>query len=103
VKRLNVQVQPARYTGPDLSEAVATLSQREIGARITEGKDGGSYVNVDFEVADLSALWESIRKDLRAVPALAAATIVVCEGDQGWDDYLLLHHFDPAEPLDSLL
>ena len=36
------------------------------------------------------------------VPGLAAAAIIVCEGEHGWDDYLLLHHFDPAEPLDTM-
>jgi hypothetical protein len=33
---------------------------------------------------------------------LAQAAIVVCEGELGWDDYLLLHHFNSDEELDEL-
>jgi hypothetical protein len=28
---------------------------------------------------------------------MSKATIVVCEGDDGWEDYLLLHHLDPED------
>jgi hypothetical protein len=57
---------------------------------------------VDFEAEDAVELWMAVRAELRAVPGLAAAAIVCCQGAQGWDDYLLLHHFDPTEPLDRL-
>jgi hypothetical protein len=32
--------------------------------------------------------------------ALRNAAIIMCEGTRGWDDYRLLHHYDPAQPLD---
>jgi hypothetical protein len=43
-----------------------------------------------------------IRELLQADPALANIAIVVCQGERGWDDYLLLHHFDSSVPLDQL-
>lgn len=102
VKRLHIQLQPARSPGLDLPEAVARLSCLATGVLVTEGEDNGRYVNVDFKVADPSGLWALIRQELHSVAGLAGAAIIVCEGERGWDDYLLLHHFNPAEPLDRL-
>jgi hypothetical protein len=28
------------------------------------------------------------------------SSMAMCEGAHGWGDYLLLHHFDPAVPID---
>ena len=39
---------------------------------------------------------------LNSYPELAAAAIVVCRGEHGWDEYLLLRHFDPCQALDAL-
>ena len=33
---------------------------------------------------------------------LRSAAMVVCEGEHGWDDYLLLHHWDRRFRLDSV-
>ena len=35
-------------------------------------------------------------------PRLARAAIATCEGKHGWDDYLLLHHYDRTLVLDTL-
>ncbi len=100
MREIHVQLQP------DLVEAdvVARLERigREAGAavRTTAGFDQGHYVNVDFVPLDAAALWMAIRDELASAPSLARAAIVCCEGEHGWDDYLLLHHYDPAEPLD---
>lgn len=103
MKRLNIQIQPARSPGLDVAATVARLKRLAVGARVTEGEDEGPYVNVNFKVADLTGLWASVQEELRAMTELSVAAIVVCEGDNGWDDYRLLHHFDPAEPLDQLV
>ena len=39
---------------------------------------------------------------LNSYPELAAAAIVVCRGEHGWGEYLLLRHFDPCQALDAL-
>jgi hypothetical protein len=102
MKRLNIQLQPARSPELNLAEAVAKLSSLAPGVRTTEGQDQGLYVNVDFKTADLSGLWKSVQRALEAVPGLKRAAIIVCEGERGWDDYLLLHHLDPQEQVDAL-
>jgi len=102
MKRLSIQLQPARSPELNLAEAVAKLSSLAPDVRATEHQEKGPYVNVDFKTADLSGLWQSVREVLEALPGLNRAAIVVCEGDRGWDDYLLLHHFDPEEKVDAL-
>jgi hypothetical protein len=103
MKRLHIQIQPARSPKLDVPEAIVRLSRLADGVRTTEGHDEGRYVNLDFKVSDLTGLWAAVREQLRAIPEVAVAAIVVCEGEHGWDDYLLLHHFDPSEPLDQLI
>ena len=67
-----------------------------------ERRRRGSYIDVAFRADDPAKLWASVRQELFASVGLAESAIVVCEGQQGWDDYLLLHHYDSAVPLDDL-
>jgi hypothetical protein len=102
MKRLNVQIQPALSPAMDEAGAVTRLRSLAVGARITEGDDEGCYVNIGYSATDLANLWRAVHRELESVAGLAAATIIVCEGEHGWADYLLLHHYDPSEPLDTL-
>lgn len=62
------------------------------------------YRDLAFRTSDRATLWRVLQPALYDDPvhgaALADATIVICQGDEGWDDYLLLHHFDREQPLD---
>jgi hypothetical protein len=101
MKRLHIQIQSARSPGLDVDMAVARL-QILSAAVVSRGVDDGPYINVDYRPADVRALWAAVREQVRADPALASSAIVCCEGERGWDDYLLLHHYDPAERLDDV-
>src|SRR5690242_19833636 len=72
------------------SPALAGLSQSH---RITRGNDQGPYINVSFTASDLKPLWQAVRQELVRL-GLQAGSIVTCTGKDGWNDYLLLHHFD---------
>jgi hypothetical protein len=106
MKALHIHLQPERSPELDVTAAITLL--RLVGelagtrAQVTEGVDGERYINLDFAPEDTAGLWASVREELRNVPGLADAAIVCCEGEHGWDDYLLLHHFDKTEPLDEL-
>jgi hypothetical protein len=102
MKRLSIQLQPARSPELNLAEAVAELRSLADGVRVTAGEEDGPYVKLDFKTANLSKLWESVREVVHSVPGLTGAAIIVCEGDHGWDDYRLLHHFNPQEVVDEL-
>lgn len=101
MKRLHIQIQPARSPGLD-AEAVVARFQPLAESKVIRGEEAGPYINVDLRAADLQALWSAVREQIRTDEALAASVIVCCEGEQGWEDYLLLHHFDPTQPLDNL-
>ena len=54
------------------------------------GHDRVHYFNFTFGTVDLAAR------------SMAAASMAKCEGPHGWDDYLLLHHFDPMVKRNAL-
>jgi hypothetical protein len=111
MRTLCLQFQPK--LAPLLSQAaVSTLMLRIALAnprvRYFSLRLGGKrdpYINYLFTAPSLGALWQSLRKralqSSRLGPALRRSTIVTMQGPHGWDDYLLLHHFDPMQPLDT--
>ncbi len=70
------------------------------------GDDDGRYVNLFLTTSDRAETWNRIRSQMIETELsggeLRNAMIVTMTGEEGWDDYLLLHHFDSAEPLDTL-
>lgn len=110
MRRLNVQIQPERIRHGTADDLIRSLRAAADGVVLEfrgqdTGDDAGPYINLSFVGADHVAAWARLRAlyDATAIGRdLARSTIIVCEGEHGWDDYLLLHHFDPAEKLDSL-
>ena len=108
--RLNVQIQPTRANNRTADELIAYLRAAADGVAlqlqgVEHGDEEGPYINLSFAAADRAAGWSRLRgrfDDSEIGQAVASATIVVCEGERGWDDYLLLHHFDPDEKLDQI-
>ena len=107
MKCLHIQLQPELCAGnaehhvKELT-ALATASAPDAVVNVDRGDDGGPFINVNIDTDDIAALWAFMSSTLTSNPSLASATIVCCEGDNGWDDYLLLHHFDGNETLDAL-
>jgi hypothetical protein len=106
-KRLCIHIDPERSSVLDVSATTTRLLQ--IGAqhgarcRIEEGNDQGPYFNVHILTNELVALWTDLQLELQTINGFAQSSVIVCEGEHGWDDYLLLHSPDPTEPLDTLL
>jgi len=112
MKTLIVQMQPDLVSG--LDAAALTRELEQFGAsspngshQATErGNDDGQYINIVFSTDDLTTLWREVKAAfLEGHPSregFARLSIITCEGSAGWDDYLLLHHFDESETLDLL-
>ena len=107
MKSLHIQLQPSLAPGLDAVSEADRL-RNLIGSSglagsisVTEGEDNGPYINIDFDTVDVVAMWSLLRPEWQTNCSLAACTIVCCEGDAGWDDYRLLHHFDSSQPLDE--
>ena len=108
---LSIQLQPELYTG-DASHhidehvaAVKTIANTHDANSVVEvqhGDDNGAYTNININTDDPASLWNAISETITNDKSWASATIVCCEGDDGWDDYYLLHHFDETQQTDTL-
>ena len=106
-KTLHIQLQPERCEDDVEAHvrdiiAIAMDFVSDASVVVQRGDDDGPYININIDTADVALLWSSMSFAITSDPSLASATIVCCEGDNGWDDYLLLHHFDKTENIDTL-
>ena len=88
-----------------LSPPIETCARKHVATQsieITSGFDDGRYTNIDIKTVDVRALWNELKELIVDDVVVSNCAIVCCEGDNGWDDYLLLHHFDETETLDAL-
>ena len=110
MKTLVVQVVPGPSPDADVEAIVLSLERLARNpslaqhVEVTRGVDEGNFVNVTFKTSDPGELWRAIQAalDLREASPAANMITAVCEGDHGWDDYLLLHHRDPEQQVDRL-
>ena len=74
--------------------------------RIEEGEDNGRYTNIDFWTSNRLQLWRAIQSAIYQHPLLGEelmiSSMAMCTGADTWNDYLLLHHYDPTISLDTL-
>ena len=104
---LSIQIQPERLGGIQTDHIVVQLraaaeAHANVSAvEVARGDNEGPFVNVNITSDDLPALWLVVKQQVEAAQ-IASGCIVVCQGARCWDDYLLLHHFDPEKKLDSI-
>ena len=70
MRRLTIQIQPARSPGARFDGGNRLLGPVATKARVSRGDDGGKYVNINYETGDLAGLWGLVREELCAVPGL---------------------------------
>jgi hypothetical protein len=114
LRSLNVQFQPKRAPSIKVAAVVALIARiaaKNASVRAfayQKGNDRGPYINFQFDVhaMNLFHAWLSVRTGAlghRALEkSLRRSCIVTCEGTRGWENYLLLHHFDSGAKLDAL-
>ena len=111
MKTLSIQIQPDLQPDIDFDVKVSDLHDRIRDDPLVEkfsvdsGLKNGRFINVNIETSDVASLWKMVRSTLGLGTAdkspFSEAAIVVCEGEDGWNDYRLLHHFDGAEQVDT--
>jgi len=106
VKCLSIQLQPkidTSFTEKDLIDLVRSIGRFP---EIDAGDDNKGYINLNFFTEDLIILWDELKQGFRKNKELDGwinkVAIIVCESDNGRDDYLLLSHYDTSETLDKL-
>jgi len=111
MKQICVQVQPGLDPRLSLDAVRAAFDAISASPLVlwqerSEGKDQGPWLNFLIGTNDLACCWALLQRTLYQESTLGGpltkCSIAVCEGMHGWDDYLLLHHLDPSEPLDTL-
>ncbi len=102
MKYITIQLQPDLEPTARKDQALSILTSEGFCPEIDEGEDQGRFVNFNISVEDLKVAWLKIKSTLLKETRFLRSTIVTCEGSNGWDDYLLLHHFDGSEALDKL-
>ena len=111
MRSLSIQIQPERSPGINIVrltkafESIASDKALVENQDFNSGEDGGAYFNYTFGTRNARLLWDSIRNFIYLSPEfgqhMKVASMAVCSEETGWDNYLLLFHYDPALPLDS--
>lgn len=107
MKCVSVQIHPANDGSYEVDDLLALV--RSIGRYPEVDSDEGDShsVNLNFFTEDLQRFWrefqEGVLNDAALGPWVRKTAIIVCEGDQGWDDYLLLWHYDQTHTADRLM
>ena len=68
------------------------------------GDDNGVYFNYTFRTQRARDLWHVVRTKINNREFgvhMGRASIAVISSEAGWDEYLLLHHFDPQVKTDA--
>jgi len=110
MRALSIQVHPGRSADLDvdrISDVFAEIAATDLVKhhQFDRGHDKGPYLNFTFGTESAAALWGVIRARLyddgALGPAMKAASMAMCSSETGWDDYVLLHHYDATVPIGS--
>ena len=102
MKYISIQIQPELNANVNSKEVIKYLSDKGYTPEITEGNDSGKYINLNIKTNNIRDTWVTIKTYLKENNAFSCSSIITCEGSQGWDNYLLLHHFDSNEILNEI-
>lgn len=111
MRTISIQVQPDLSPNLELEKIDQLFKKIKTNnlvekAHFDEGEDQGRYLNFNFDSNNARELWEEIQNVLYKKHSiskdLTRCSMVICSGESGWDDYLLLYHFDPNVALDNL-
>jgi len=71
----------------------------------SEMEGNASFTTIDVHAHDAYSFWDSLKSQITVndTSKLCRITIAVCEGGDGWNDYLLLHHCDISKKCDNLV
>lgn len=102
---ISIQIQPKfarEFDREEFLRRVRPVRSPEVDAIEEKGK---LFLSFNFFTEFPANLWKDLQQVLFAdeeyVPQLAPFCTVVCENEDDEEECLLLHHFDPSEPLDS--
>ena len=111
MRTISVQFQPRRSDGVKPDKVCEFMLHIALDAdvrtfSVERSRTRDSYLNFLFLSRSAARTWRAIQRIALRHRILGArisrSTIVTCQGTRGWDNYRLLHHFDPNQKLDKL-
>lgn len=107
-KRMNIHLEESRLGCEKLPKLLGTLamicslhSATEM-VWLTAGDEDGHYFNLDIESGDVKSIWPQLQVAITSSLPLEFCLTVTCQGNDGWNDYLLLYDSDENQVLDTL-
>lgn len=109
MRSLSIQIQPDRIPKLDTEKArqlFEALKSNSLVERLAfnEGNDKGRYLNFTYSTNDAKSLWLVIKREIYEHKIfgkqLLNCSIVAYSREEGWNNYLLLHHYDSSVPLE---
>ena len=97
MKWISIQLQPYLNLDVRITEVLEVLNNKGYITEIQEGDDNGHYININFKSENPVSTWLDCKESLFKCIGFKESSIVTCEGERSWDDYLLLHYFDPKK------
>lgn len=103
-----LQVYPARFefmTERDVRDIVDRLKQHwPEHITVTTKDDDGRCVIIAFESNQPDETWGRLKRSFVGAKLPGSefrkASVITVMGDEGWNDFLLLHHYDETKSLD---
>lgn len=87
-------------------ERIARSTPSVRGMEVSDGDDDGPFINIALASDNLAQSWRQLGPALLESPefgaTLKAASLWMCTGEDGWNDYRLLYHYDPTIEVDEL-
>jgi hypothetical protein len=106
IKCLAIQIDQSRDPSHSADELLALLKDSGRYPEVDRDPEMPELVQMNLFSESLAGLWTEIKGQVftgtHLSNWLAEVAIVVCEGEEGWDDEKLLWHFDHGETLDEL-
>jgi len=106
LKCLSIQLQPSLDSSHNEEEVIVNVRALGCFPEVDVIEEDERYVNLNFFSEEMPAVWQRLQAGLLNDGSLGAwvrkVAVIVCEGEQSWDDYLLLSHPDSQEKLDTL-
>jgi len=101
MKSLTIQLMPELDTSLNEVAVIDLLKSISRYPEVDADDDGERFINLHLFTEDLPTLWADIKSALELNHEIknwiGKVAVVACEGDEGWDDYLLLAHYDKSE------
>jgi hypothetical protein len=104
---ISIQIQPEFLTGFDRKEFLAQVRAVGRSPEIDEfSEKGKTFLSYNFFTEKPKNLWQDLQsalyKNADYSSVISPISIAVCEDEDNSEGFLVLHHFDSTEKIDSL-